>query len=517
MSAPGSGVVAKAAAISAVLAACGSAFGLFRDLLVAALFGANEQTDAFLVAWTIPESTAPLLIEGTMAFVMVPAFGRALAAAEQRTGDAGTGGAVAAVRGGDPTRELVEATFARIVVGLAVVGALVALTAPWLVAGLAPGLADPALAVRCMRAVAVTIPLLGIAGYLAAGLRTFGQFAAPAAIYLAYNIGIVATILATYRWLGVFGAAIGISVGALFMVVVQAPSAVKLLPLSLSLRRTTTLLAFAAFLPVASHTLARQAQTFVERFAAAPLVQGTISHLNYAQKVAQIPITLSFMAAAVTFPMFAKSVAAGSLDQARRRMEVDTVVLGAISLLVIGYLVVFAEPVVTLLFQRGAFTPQDSAATAAVLRVYVLGVLGQATVSLLVRPFFTFRSQIWFPAVAMGWGLGVTIVATFLLVGPFGAAGIAGANAIGITVTAVILAVGARTRLTTAPSRAAYLRLALIGVPVAIATAVGVLVRRLLDGAPPIVVGGVGGVVMVALAVGLGLAYVRVRARWGTG
>jgi putative peptidoglycan lipid II flippase len=524
VNAPSNSVVARAAAVSAVLAAAGSALGLARDVLVGALFGANRATDAFFVAWTVPEATAPLLIEGTMAFVMVPAFGRALAAAEaRRAAGSAPGGAVAT----DPTRELIEATLLRIVLSLSLVAALVALTAPWLIGVLAPGLPDPALATRCLRAVAVTVPLFGVAGYLAAALRTHGVFAPPAALNLAYNVGIIATMLLTYRWFGVLGAAIGISVGAALMVAVQLPSAVRHLPRlhAVSLRRTTTLLAFAAFLPVAAHSLARQAQVLIERFAAAPpawfgapLAEGTISHLNYSQKIAQIPITLSFMAAAVTFPIFAKSVAAGDRDEARRRMEIDATVLGGIALLVIAYLTLYAPAVVEVLFQRREFTAQDTAATAAILRVYVLGILGQALVSLLVRPFFTYESRIWFPAVAMLWGLLVTAVATFALVGPFGAQGIAGANALGITVTAVILAVGARSRLSTAPTPAAYGRMALLAVPVGVAGLAGLLVHRLLAGAPAIVVAGVGGVVMVAVTAGLCVLYLRRsrRVRGGT-
>ncbi|MGE3252778.1 murein biosynthesis integral membrane protein MurJ [Pseudonocardia sp.] len=519
MSAPSESVVARAAAVSALLAGIGSAFGLGRDVLVGALFGANQQTDAFFVAWTVPEATAPLLIEGTMAFVMVPAFGRALAAAESAAQGRRTG---KLDDDGDPMRELIEATFLRIVVGLGLVAVLIAVAAPWLIGVLAPGLEDPGLATNCLRAVAVTVPLFGIAGYLAAGLRTHYVFAPPAALNLAYNVGIITTILLTYQWLGVLGAAIGISVGAVLMVVIQAPSAVRRLPMprTFSLRKTTTLLAFAAFLPVAAHSLARQAQVLVERFAAAPpawfgapLAEGTISHLNYAQKIAQIPITLSFMAAAVTFPIFAKSVASGSLHEARRRMEIDTAVLGGIALLVIAYLSLYATPVVEVLFQRREFDAEDTAATAAILHVYVLGILGQALVSLLVRPFFTYQSRIWFPAVAMLWGLLVTVVATFLLVGPFGAQGIAGANALGISVTAVILAVGARTRLSTAPTLAAYGRMALLAVPVGIAALAGLGVHYLLAGAPAIVLAGVGGIVMVAVACGLVVLALRWRGR----
>jgi putative peptidoglycan lipid II flippase len=486
--------VARAAAVSALLASAGSACGLVRDLLVAAFFGATEETDAFVVAWTVPETVAPLLVEGTMAMVMVPAFGRAL---ETLRSSAGT------VL--DPVRELIEATVVRVVLVLSVVGAVVALAAPALIAVLAPGLSDPVLAARCMRLVAATIPLLGLAGYLAAALRTHGRFAAPATIYLAYNVGIVATILLLHQRFGVVAAALGILVGAALMVVVQVPASARVLPWprSLSVYRSTELLGFAAFLPVAVHTVLRQGQTFVERFAAARLAEGTISHLNYAQKVCQIPITLSFMAAAVTFPIFARSVAAGSDAAARRRMETDLLVMAAIALTVTAYLVLFAPSVVTVLFERGAFTPVDTLRTSEIMRVYAFGLLGQTVVSLLVRPFFTYAGVVWFPAGAMAVGLVATMVATFALVGPFGAAGIAAANALGISITALVLATGAGRRLSTAPSRAAYRRLWVLAAPLAVAVTLGAAVDRLLRGSPAVVVAGTGGLVMVASVAGL--------------
>ncbi|MFC1402238.1 hypothetical protein ACEZDJ_13180, partial [Streptacidiphilus sp. N1-5] len=73
-------VLARAFGITAVMSAGGSLLGLFRDLLLARYFGAGQGTDAFLVAWTVPETAAPLLIEDAMAFLMVPAFSLALSA-----------------------------------------------------------------------------------------------------------------------------------------------------------------------------------------------------------------------------------------------------------------------------------------------------------------------------------------------------------------------------------------------------------------------------------------------------
>jgi murein biosynthesis integral membrane protein MurJ len=495
---PAGGTLAKAALVSAVVAAAGSAFGLLRDLLVAAYFGADGDTDAFLVAWTVPETLAPLLIEGAMAMIMVPAFGRAIASAQARRSSEQTSGGGSL--GTDPVRELIEGTLPRFLLALGGIGLLVGVGAPWLVPVFTPGLADPALAVTCMRIVAVTVPLLGMAGYLAAALRTHERFAAPAAIYLAYNLGIIAAILAGHSSLGVLSAALGISLGAALMVAVQVPAALRVLPRlrTFSLVRRTTFFAFAALVPVGMYTLTRQAQTIVERFAGSSLVAGTISHLNYAQKVSQIPITLSFMAAAVTFPIFARSVAAGRSEDARRRMEVDMLVVGAVAMIVTVYLWVYAPSVVATLYERGEFTAADTASTAGVMRIYVLGLLGQALVNLLVRPYFTSDGALWFPAKAMAVGLAVTAALTFAFVGPFGAPGIAGANALGITITAVMLVLGARNRLSVAPGSSAYTKLAGLFLPAAMAFGAGWWFRSAVEGLPAPAEAVLGGLVTVA-------------------
>lgn len=72
-------VLARAAAVTAVLTIAGSLLGLVRDQSIAHLFGAGPDSDAFLISWTVPEMASTLLIEDAMALVLVPAFSHALA------------------------------------------------------------------------------------------------------------------------------------------------------------------------------------------------------------------------------------------------------------------------------------------------------------------------------------------------------------------------------------------------------------------------------------------------------
>lgn len=129
-------------------------------------------------------------------------------------------------------------------------------------------------------------------------------------------------------------------------------------------------------------------------------------------------------------------------------MESDLIVAGTIVLLGASVVVACAPQIIHLLFQRGAFTAHDTAATAGVMRVYALGLLGQTLVGVLARSYFSEARPLWFPACAMLAGLTATAVAGALAVPAWGAPGIAAANALGITLTALLLLWGSGRRRT---------------------------------------------------------------------
>ncbi|MFD3543769.1 murein biosynthesis integral membrane protein MurJ, partial [Streptomyces sp. NPDC058662] len=445
--------LAKAAAVTAGLTAAGAVFGLLRDQTIAHLFGAGHDSDAFLIAWTVPEMASTLLIEDAMALLMVPAFSHALA----RRAASRAGLTRKEARAQDPVRLLVAATLPRLAVLLAAVATVICLAAPLVVGVLAPGLPHPELAVQCTRLTALTVVSFGIAGYFSAALRAHRSFLPPAAIYVAYNVGIIGTMVALHTLWGVRAAAAGVAAGGLLMVLVQLPAFVRNVGFGPSRakgaarrrrdRDRPTLIAFGVIAPVIFFAVFRQSQVLVERFLAASLPPGAISHLNYAQKVAQMPMVLSLMICTVTFPVVAQAMAGGEREKARRRVEQDlalaslAVLMGAA--LVIGY----APQIIEVLFERGAFSHQDTLATASIMRVYGLGLLGHCLVGALSRPFFSTARPIWFPALAMGAGLLVNIVAGALAVGWWGTYGIAAANAAGISTTAVLLLTGLGSRI----------------------------------------------------------------------
>jgi putative peptidoglycan lipid II flippase len=403
----------------------GTLLGFVRDLILARFFGASAETDAFLVAWTIPETATPLLMEGAMLLLLVPLFAREL---EEK----------------GSLRDIVSRSLVPITTILLLLTMTIAVAAPWLVAALAPGLALPELATRSVRTTSVTILFLGLCGYVMAALRARHLFNITATVYMAYNIGIVGTVLVLHERLGVYSAALGVTLGSALMLLVQLPSYLRHIGRpALRLRPDRVLLAsLMAFVPMSLYTLGRQAQVYVERYLGSSLDPGAISHLNYAAKVGQVPMVLASMVAVVAFPGLARTAVTGRLEDLRSMVHRYVRVITVLILPAMAFLIVTASQVVGVLFERGAFGPGDTAATASILRVYALGLLGQTLVNIAVLPLFSIRElrpTAWQPARAAAAGLIITAVVSVAALPFLGVQGLAAGNAAGISVLALLL------------------------------------------------------------------------------
>jgi putative peptidoglycan lipid II flippase len=366
--------------------------------------------------------------------------------------------------------------------------------------------------VSCTRLTAVTVVPFGLAGYFVAALRAHHRFTAPATIYVAYNVGILAILALCHQLLGVRSAALGVAFGSLLMAGLLVGPFGGMLHLGRTRPhrkggRRPLLLNPLAILPIAGFTLTRQSQVFVERFLGSDLPPGTISHLNYAAKVSQLAMTTALLICTVTFPLVARALAAGDLAAARDRVEKDLGQAAAVVLAGMAFLFACAPAVVHLLFQRGAFGPADTAATARVIRVYSFGLLAQAMIGVMVRPFFSMRPAVrraddprddatgrsldWFPAAAMLLGLVVTTLVGALSAARFGALGLAAGNAAGITTTAALLLRGLALRGIALRTRRVLAGQARLLLAAAGATAAGLAVGRAVGtGLPGLLAGG---------------------------
>jgi putative peptidoglycan lipid II flippase len=358
--------------------------GLVREQVLAYWFGASDSMDAFLVAFRVPNLVRDLFAEGAMSAALVPTFSRALADGRERAWRLGN--------------SVMNALIA--VTGLLVVAAIV--FAPAIVSGLAgdfaavPGKFE--LTVTLTRIMAPFLILVAIAAACMGMLNSLDVFFVPALSPAMFNVASIAVgvgLVPVAMQAGVepiLAMAIGTLVGGLGQVLLQWPPlhargyryAPRLDLADPGLRQVLALMG-----PGVVGLAATQLNVFVNTIVATGEGTGAVSWLGYAFRVMYLPIGLFGVSiATATTPALARLVAAGRLPAMRATLASALALMLTLNVPAAVGLVVLATPIVRLLFERGSFTPADTAATAAAVQFYAVGLVGYSMVKILSPAFY---------------------------------------------------------------------------------------------------------------------------------
>ncbi|MFH1261903.1 MAG: murein biosynthesis integral membrane protein MurJ [Pseudomonadota bacterium] len=366
-------------------------FGLIRDQIFAALIGAGFYSDAFVIAFRIPNLLRDLFAEGALSSAFVPTFTEY-----------------------EMKRSRGEAwALANLVLGalLALIGAVTILGiifAPQLVAFIAPGFdAIPGKAELTILLTRIMWPFLLIiaASALFMGiLNVHDEFTIPAFAPVLFNL--VAIAFGLSLWLfgfggkgAVIGWSIGTMCGGLAQGGIQLPRLLrggwKIRPTLRGWTQSPGLKQIGILmLPAIIANSGTQVNVLVNSILASMLQQGSPSWLNYAFRLIQLPIGVFGVAiAVVTLSTVSKDAAADATDSFRENL---TTSLNLVFLLTIPCAVglwLLGEPIVRLIYERGAFHSSDTAATAAAVACYALGLPAYAAVKVKAPVFFALRSS----------------------------------------------------------------------------------------------------------------------------
>ncbi|MGJ3262646.1 MAG: murein biosynthesis integral membrane protein MurJ [Salinarimonas sp.] len=431
-----------ASAVSATLLVSGAALasrvlGFVRDVLIAAALGAGPVADAFLVALRLPNLARRALAEGALTAGFAPIWARVRD---------GRGEAAAARLGGEAFAGLALLLAGAVALGMIGAGALVLAVA----AGLAGEGAARVLAADLTRLALPAIVAFGCAGLLAAMLAARGRVTALALAPLATNTTLIAALLLAparipdpERLAAVLAASVGLAgLVQLAIVAVAARRAgviVAAWPRLGPEIRAALALAGPALVTVASVELILLAGTQVASF-----TPGLVARLYYAERLVQLPLGLIATAAtAVLLPRLAARVRAGdtaglgpALAKAQNR-ALEAALL--VALPAATALVILAEPIVAVLFARGAFDAADVAATAAVLAGLALGLPPAAAGKILQQGAFA-RERARPGLAATLAGICATLAAGTPLVAALGPLGLGLGVAAGLLAHALVLA-----------------------------------------------------------------------------
>ncbi|MGE0330089.1 MAG: murein biosynthesis integral membrane protein MurJ [Ramlibacter sp.] len=382
----------KAASTVSLLTLASRVTGLARELLMASAFGASALTDAFNVAFRIPNLLRRLFGEGAFSQAFVPV----LAASRQKSGDEATHRLISAV-----ATVLAWALLLTCVVGVA--------AAPVLVWALASGLKqDPQgfeAAVLMTRWMFPYIACMSLVALAAGVLNTWKRFAVPAATPVLLNVSMIAAAWWGAPWFAaqgiqpIYAMAAGVMVGGLLQLGVQIPALHRLglLPrIGLgwaTLRdawrdegvRNITRLMLPALLGVG----VAQVSLMINTQIASWLATGSVSWLGYADRLMEFPTALLGVALGVVLmPQLASARAA---DDGQRYSDLLDWGLRLVVLLAVPTsvaLLTFSTPLVATLYHYGAFKDSDVAQVSLALAGYGAGLLGLVAIKVLAPGFY---------------------------------------------------------------------------------------------------------------------------------
>jgi putative peptidoglycan lipid II flippase len=409
------GVVATGTLASRIL-------GAGRDAVIAASFGVWA-TDAFFVAFTIPNALRVLLAEGATSAAFVPVFSE-----------------VRAREGADRARRFMAGMIGAMGLLLLAVATVGFVAAPALVTLYAGGyLAEPerfGLTVGLTRAVFPYILLMGLAALATGALNASKRFAVPAFAPSMLNVAMIAAPFlfipaAVALGLHPVGAlAVGALVGGALQLLVQLPALARVSLLTrprLDLGDPYVRKAFRLLVPLIAGLGVYQLNIMLSRLFASFLPPGSQSYLYYAQRLVEIPQGMFALAiATATLPTLSDLRNRGADADVRRvfryglRLSLFVAVPASVALLIL------AEPTVTVLFGRGEFVEAHVAETARSLRWMAVGVWAVASVRTVV-PAFHAQNDTRTPVIASAVNLVVFVALSLVLMGPMGHAGIAAA------------------------------------------------------------------------------------------
>lgn len=422
--------------------------GIVRNAIISAQFGTSSTIEAFLAAQRIPETIFVLVAGGALGSSFIPVYARIRAEDEKQAW------------------RLASTVTSLAALAAAILGVVVVITAPWLVSNVLLSESGPeiqSITVDMMRLMMVTPFIFSISGLVMGLLQSHGLFLLPSLAISMNHIGImigalvIAPLLPAAEGLAqvdnynVYGLAYGAVLSALLHLVIQIPGLVQIraqLWPSFNWKMPGVMEVLRLMGPRVLGLGVVQVNFLVNIILTDRMIEGSFAAVTYAFTL--LLFALGIIAQSVgsaVFPTLSALIAENDITGYKLRLAqaMRSVIFLAIPSTVA--LIVMGGPLVSVLYERGRWTAEDTAATAWALAFYATGIVGFALLEVLSRAFYALADT-WTP-VKIGIGAMVSnIVLSIVFMqiigdpndltrGPF--AGLALANALTTLIEAVLL------------------------------------------------------------------------------
>ena len=421
--------------------------GIVRDIVFVSMLGAGRESDVYIAAFRIPDFANYLLAGGFLTITFIPIFAKYMADDDE---DSGWQGFSAILRW--------------LAIGIAVLIAIAWYVTPSLVAKLFPEFSADQIAstVQLTRIVLPAQFAFVVGAMFAAVQYAKGVFTIPTLAPIIYNVGII-TGGVTYAVVTgepdpagfIWGALFGAFIGNLFIQVWGAKRVGMKLSLSGSWRHPAVL----AYIVIAFPLMLGQSvvaldELFMSVFGGL-VGEGVQTQLQIARRTMFVPIGVIAQAAAVAaYPTLARLFAEGNRKALLETVDKAMRYVLILSVAAAGIVAALSLPTIRVLFERGAFSSDDTSAASSALFMYAFGIPIWGALQIITRAFYAKR-EMWTPVIV---GTATTILAVpmyFVMQSAFGIEGVAITSVITLgAYTAVLMTIWYRPQDTRAGMKA---------------------------------------------------------------
>lgn len=388
--------------------------GFIRDLLTASILGANIYSDIFFVAFKLPNLFRRIFAEGAFTQAFIPAYAKS-----------------------KHKIRFSSVVFLQIFAFLIVLSLFVTLFSHLVAKAIAIGfdqetidLAAPLFAINFYY-----LPMIFVVTFMAALLQYKNHFATTAFSTALLNLGMIGALLISQnmeKYEITFYLSYGVLVGGILQIIVHLMAMKKLSLLKIfhfkKHQKKEENKFYKNFMSATLGSSTAHISAFLDTWLASFLISGSISYLYYGNRVFQLPLALFAIATSIAlFPMIAKAIKNKDESRALTLMKKSTLILFALLSIATLIGIVFDEFIVWLLFERGAFDAQDTANTALILTMYLIGLIPYGIAKIFSLWLYAHEQQFLAAKISMK-SLGFNIVFSLLLIQPYGAAGLAFAS-----------------------------------------------------------------------------------------
>ena len=398
--------LAKSAATVSIAVMCSRLLGLIREQVFAGLFGAGYAYDSFVVAFRIPNLLRDLFGEGALSAAFVSVFSD-----------------YDANRSKEDTWLLASNVLCFFLVAISILTLLGMLFADQIVALLAPdfsSISGKAELTATMTVIMMPFLLfISLAAVVMGILNTKNRFFIPSLASSFFNLGSIiggtalAFLLPRYGYPAIIGMAFGTLIGGFLQLAVQLPVLKKVgfrfTPRfnlgDPGLRRVLKLM-----LPATIGLSATQINIFINTNFAASCVEGSVSWLNYAFRLVQLPIGLFGVAISIAaLPVLARQASTKNFVEMRETFVSSLTMVFCLTIPATVGLIVLAEPIIKLIFEHGAFTAADTQATAVALSLYGVGLFAYSANKVIVPVYYAVNAA-RYPVIASFLAIGFNVL-----------------------------------------------------------------------------------------------------------